>query len=121
MGTNEFLKKRDERDRRFFEAGMKTGAQLVTDFISQSLHDPAVMGKTRVLNRGSIDKIFANCSKLDDHFSRAFSNHVEADYIRAEWDAVMRDIYGDDADPFEKRYPYAKNVQYLKPQKGWVD
>lgn len=121
MAQNEFLRKRDERDRRFFMAGMMTGAQLVTDFVSQSLHDPAVMGKTRVLNRGSIDKIFDNCSKLDDHFCLAFSNHVEADYIRDEWDAVMRDIYEDDAAPFTKRYPYAKEFQYLKPQKGWVD
>lgn len=120
MAKNEFLKKRDARDRAFFEAGMKTGAQLITDFVSQTLHDPAVMGKTRVLNRGSIDKIFDNCSKLDDHFCLAFSNHVEADYIRDEWDAVMRDIFGDDAAPFNLRYPYAKDFQYMKAQKGWV-
>lgn len=121
MAKNEFLKKRDARDGCFFEAGMQTGVQLVTDYISQSLHDPNVMGKTRVLNRKTLDKIFENCAKLDDHFSLAFSNHVEADYRREEWDAVMKDIWGDDADPFEKRYPYAKDFQYLKPQKGWTD
>jgi hypothetical protein len=33
----------------------------------------------------------------------------------------MREIFGDDADPFEKRYPYAKDIKYLKPKKGWVD
>lgn len=120
MGKNEFLKKQAERDRRFFEAGMQTGVQLAADFVSQSLHDPAVMGKTRVLNRGSIDKIFDNCKDLDDHFSLAFASHVEADYVREEWDAVMREIYGDDATPFEERYPFAKDFQYLKPQKGWV-
>lgn len=121
MGNNEFLKKRDDRDRRFFDAGMQTGLQLAADYIAQSLHDPDVMGKTRVLNRKTLDKIFINCEKLDAHFSMAFSNHVEADYRREEWDAVMRDIYGADADPFEKRYPYAKDFQYLKPQKGWAD
>lgn len=121
MAKNEFLKKRDERDRCYFEAGMQTGVQLVADYIAQTLHDPDVMGKTRVLNRKTLDKIFENCAKLDDHFSLAFSNHVEADYRREEWDAVMRDIYGEDADPFEKRYPYAKEFRYLKPQKGWTD
>lgn len=121
MGANEFLKKRDERDRKFFDAGMRTGVQLVTDFVSQSLHDPNVMGKYRVLRRNSIDKIFANCKRLDDHFSLAFSDHVEADYVREEWDGVMRDIYGDDADAFELRYPFAKDIKYLKPKKGWVD
>lgn len=120
MGKNEFLKKQAERDRRFFEAGMRTGVQMATDYVCQSLHDPGVMGKTRVLNKGSIEKIFANCSELDDHFSLAFSDHVEADYVREEWDAVMREIFGDDAAPFEERYPFAKDFQYLKPQKGWV-
>lgn len=121
MAKNEYLKKQAARDRCLFEAGMQTGAQLVADYIAQSLHDPDVMGKTRVLNRGTLDKIFANCEKLDEYFSVAFSNHVEADYRREQWDSVMRDIYGADADPFEKRYPYAKDFHYLKPQKGWVD
>ena len=93
----------------------------MADFMVQSLHDPDVMGKTRVLNRGSIEKILANCTKLDEHFSLAFSDHVEADYRREEWDGVMKEIYGEDADPFNKRYPYAKDFQYLKPQKGWAD
>lgn len=119
MGSN-YIQQRQERDRIYFDAGMRTGVQLVTDFISQTLADPAVMGKNRVLSRKSLDKIFANCSKLDDHFSLAFSDHVEADYVRAEWDGVMKEIYGDDADPFEKRYPFAKEIKYCKPRKGWT-
>ena len=121
MAKNNFLAQRDARDRKFFEAGMRTGMQLVSDFISQTLHDPNVMGKTRVLNRGSIDKIFENCRLLDEHFSLAFSDHVEADYVREEWDGVMREIYGEDADVFELRYPFAKDIKYLKARKGWVD
>ena len=104
-----------------FNDGMKTGVQLMDDFVSLSLHDPDVMGKNRVMKRGSIDKVFANCSKLDDHFSRAFDTmDVEADYVRAEMDAALYDIYGDDADPFEKRYPHAKEIKYCKPRKGWT-
>lgn len=121
MGSNNYLKMRAERDRRFFESGMRTGAQLVVDFVSQTLHDPEVMGKNRVLNRGSIEKILGHCKALDEHFCLAFSDHVEADYIRDEWDQCLRDIFGDDTDSFTKRYPYAKDFQYMKAQKGWVD
>jgi hypothetical protein len=64
MGSN-YIKMRDERDRRYFNAGMNTGVQLATDFICETLRDPDVMGKTRVLSRESIEKIFANCRKLD--------------------------------------------------------
>lgn len=120
MAKNNYIAMRAERDRRFFEAGMRTGAQLVVDFVSQTLHDPDVMGKNRVLNRGSIEKIFGHCKVLDEHFCLAFSDHVEADYIRDEWDACLREIFGDDTDSFTKRYPYAKDFQYMKAQKGWV-
>lgn len=121
MGGNNYIKMRAERDRTFFEAGMRTGAQLVVDFVTQTLHDPDVMGKNRVMKRDTIEKILGNCKVLDEHFSLAFSDHVEADYIREEWDSVMREIFGEDADSFEKRYPYAKEFKYLKPKKGWVD
>ena len=106
--------------RKGFEDGMRTGVQLLADFMAMTLHDPDVMGKNRVLNRGSIEKIFRNCSKLDDHYSTAFdAGNVEADYIREEMDAALRDIYQDKADPFNKRYPYAKDIRYCKSRKGW--
>lgn len=118
--ANEFLAKRDQRDWNFFDAGMQMGVQLLSDYISQTLTDPAVMGKNRVFSRKSLDKVFDNCSKLDKHFCMAFTDHVEADYIREEWDRIMRQIYKEDAAPFEKRYPYAKKIKYMKPRKGWI-
>lgn len=121
MAKNNYIAQRQARDRQFFEAGMRTGAQLATDFVTQTLHDPDVMGKNRVLGRATLDKVFAHCKELDEHFSLAFSDHVEADYVREEWDSVMREIYGDDADPFNKRYPYAKDFCYMKAKKGWAD
>lgn len=122
MGAkNEFLRRRDERDREYYEAGMRTGAQLVVDFVTQSLHDPNVMGKNRILSRSTLEKVFANCTKLDDYYSLAFTKHVEADARREEWDKVLKEIYADDTDPFEKRYPDATKFSYMKPLKGWAD
>lgn len=121
MGKNEFLRKRDERDRKFFEAGMKTGAQFATDYIALSLHDPVVMGKNRILSGSTISKVFIHAGKLDEHFCLAFSDHVEADYVRTELDGALKEVFGEDTVPFEQRYPYAKDFNYLKPQKGWND
>ena len=121
MAKNDFLRKQAERDRRFFEAGMQTGAQFATDYIALVLHDPEAMGKTRVLNGSTIRKVLLHMGKMDDHFCLAFSDHVEADYVRNELDGALREIFGDDTVPFEKRYPYAKDFNYMKPQKGWTD
>lgn len=59
-----YLKQLKEAYRQGFNHGMDTGVQLMDDFISMSLHDPDVMGKNRVLNSGSINKIFDNCKNL---------------------------------------------------------
>ena len=120
-GKNEYLRKRAERDREYYEAGMRTGAQLVVDFVTQSLHDPDVMGKNRIFSRATLEKMFANCKKLDDYYSLAFTKHVEADARREEWDKVLREVFGNDTDPFEVRYPDAEKFNCMKPLKGWAD
>lgn len=121
MGSkNDFLKKRDERDRRFFEAGMQTGIQMVTDFVQIALRDPQTVGKD-TFGRGRIERLFQTCGALDDHFHVAFSGAVDADYVQEEMDASLREIYGDDLVPFALRYPWLKQLGYTKPQKGWVD
>ena len=35
-------------------------------------------------------------------------------------EAALREIYSEDTDSFEKRYPYAKDIKYLKPRKEWI-
>lgn len=53
-----YLQQLKQAYRQGFNHGMDTGVQLMDDFISMSLHDQEVMGKTRVLNSSSINKIF---------------------------------------------------------------
>lgn len=118
MAGNDFLKKQKERDRKFFDAGMMFGLQLANDFYQMTLHDKSVMG-SRVLGRDMIERIAAHTSKLDDHFSDAFSDHVEADFLQEEMDGVLRNIFGDDLIPFAERYPIVKQYGYLKSRKGW--
>lgn len=118
MAKKDFLEKQKQRDRKFFEAGMMFGAQLANDFYQVTLHDKNVMG-SRVLGRIQLEKIAANCAMLDDHFSDAFSDSVEADYLQEELDGVLREIFGDDLIPFRERYPTVKQFGYMKARKGW--
>lgn len=118
MARSDFLEKQKQRDRKFFDAGMMFGLQLANDFYQMTLHDKNVMG-SRVLGRTMIEKIAEHTSRLDDHFSDAFSDNVESDYLQEEMDGVLRDIFGKDLVPFAERYPIVKQYSYLKARKGW--
>ena len=118
-GKNSFLKQREERDRQYFNAGMSTGIQLASDFIQMALRDPEVMGKD-TFGKKRLEKVFAKCHELDDHYHVAFSGSVDADYVQEELDANLREIHGEELVPFDKRYPYVKQFGYMKARKGWV-
>lgn len=120
MAKNDFLKKRDERDRKFYDAGMVMGVQLCHDYVQMALRDPDVMKKD-IFGRERIEKLFKKCTEYDEHFSIAFSREVDADYVQEEMDSILREIWGKDLVPFAERYPYAKQFSYKKAQKGWVD
>lgn len=115
---NDFQEKQRQRDRKFFNAGMNFGLQLANDFFQMTIHDKTVMG-SRVMGRSMIERIAAHTVELDDHFSNAFGDDVEADYLQEEMDGVLREIFGDDLIPFAKRYPTVKQYGYLKSRKGW--
>lgn len=118
-GKNEYLQKRDERDRQMLLAGMNLGMQAATDYMQIALRNPKVMKKD-TFGRGRIDKILREIMELDDKFSKAYSADVDADYYQEKMDALLREIWGDDLLPFAERYPGLKKHGYNKPRKGWV-
>lgn len=121
MSRNEFIRKRDERDRRFFEAGMRTGMQMVHDYMQIVLRNPKIMGKD-TFARPRIEKICEGIQEVDDYFCIAFNaEHKEADKRQEEMDALLREIWKEDTQPFAVRYPYTKQYGYDKARKGWVD
>ena len=121
MGNkNEFLKQRDERDRRFFNAGMMMGCQLVHDYVQMALREPDVMKKD-IFGRKRIEKLFLKCKEYDDYYHLCFTKHVEADKRQEEMDLVLKEIWGDDLVPFAERYPYTKYYGYGKALKEWVE
>ena len=120
MAGNDYLKKRAARDQAWLDVGEEFGMQKMADYIAIALHDPDVMGKN-VYSRERIDKFFDKLSEIADYFSKAFSQDKEADYYQEQLDKAQREIYGDDMQPFNVRYPYMKEISYKKAKKGWVD
>lgn len=118
MANNDFLSRQKERDRKLFDAGMMFGLQLANDYYQMTLNNPEVMG-SRVLGRAMIEKIAAHTKVLDDHFSNAFTGHVEADFLQEEMDGILRNIWKEDLAPFPERYPIVKQYSYMKSRKGW--
>lgn len=88
------------------------------DYYQMTLNNPEVMG-SRVLGRAMIEKIAAHTKVLDDHFSNAFTGHVESDFLQEEMDGILRNIWKEDLIPFHERYPIVKQYSYMKSRKGW--
>lgn len=120
MAKNDYQKRREARDQVWLDVGEQMGIQKVADYIAIALHDPDVMGKN-VYSRERIEKFFDKLSEIADYFSNAFSMDKEADYYQDQLDKAQREIYGDDMQPFNERYPFMKETSYKKAKKGWVD
>ena len=86
--------------------------QFDVDIWSMLLHNEEGYGKKRLTEL--IHKFIA----LHEKYIIAFDpKHPEADYFRELLDREMRDIWGEEADPFDVRFPYAKQIFYDKPMK----
>ena len=119
MGKNDLLKRQEARDRQVFAAGLRMGMQIAGDYFQIAVRSPDVMKKD-ICGRGRIEKIMNKTMELDDYFSTAFSDHVEAERYQEEMDRLLREIWEDDLIPFNERYDTVKTIKYNKPKKGWV-
>ena len=120
MAKNDYVKKRKAHDQTLLDIGQELGIQQMADYVTIALHDPDVMGKN-VYSRQRIDKFFAKLQEIADYYGNAFSDSKEADYYQEQLDRAQREIFGDDLQPFNVRYPYMKEISYKKARKGWVD
>ncbi|EGC8431299.1 hypothetical protein H9185_001178 [Listeria monocytogenes] len=122
MGNNnEFFKKRDERDQKFFDAGADVGFQKCLDYVMNALRDPELVGSD-IWGEKRLLALNILLGKYDDYFHPAWNaKHKEADYKQRELDARLKEGCGKYFAPFLMRYPYMKDISYNKPQKGWLD
>ena len=117
---NDYIKKRTERDQAWLDTGEEMGIQKMADYLAIALHDPDVMGKN-IYSRKRIDLFMKKLGELADFYGKAFSLKKEADWYQEKLDDALKEIYGDDLQKFNVRYPKMKELSYKKAQKGWTD
>ena len=106
---NEFLRKRDERDQKFLDAGEDMGMQKMWDYVQQALRETDVVSND-IFGRNRLEKLYKRVSELADHYHPAFTKDREADNRQEELDGVLREVWGEDLVPFYERYPYLKKI-----------
>lgn len=120
-GKNEFLKKRDERDQKFFDAGMDVGFQKCLDYVMNALRDPELVSKD-IWGEKRLLALNLLLREYDDYFHPAWNpKHKLADARQRDLDARLKAGCGKYFAPFDARYPCLQEISYDKPQKGWTD
>ena len=90
MGSakNDFLRKRDERDQKFLDAGEQMGVQKMWDYVQQALRETEVVGPV-IFGRKRLEKLYKRVSELADHYHPAFTKDREADNRQEELDTTQ--------------------------------
>lgn len=113
---NEYLAKREADRQKFFSAGCDTTAQQMFDMMCLVLHDPDIMGKD-TFGADRLKKINRALYEREAYYHEAWCHRQESDYYQEKLDAALREIFGDEIDPFNERYPYMKIWDYNKVAK----
>ena len=113
---NAFLSKQDELKQRCFVAGCEITAQQMFDMMCLALHDPQIMGKD-IFGPNRLKKVHKAMYEFEKQYHDAWVHKEESDYLQEKLDAALREIFGDDLEPFQKRYPLTKEWNYYKPTK----
>lgn len=114
--NNAFLAKQEEIKQRCFVAGCDITAQQMFDMMCLVLHDPEIMGKD-TFGANRLLKVRKAMYELEKQYHEAWVHTEESDYKQEKLDAALREIFGDDLDPFQERYPLTKEWDYFKPTK----
>ena len=89
------------------KAGQDTAYQRAYDYLSIAMRDAGLSGaKIKAICRAAVE--------LDGELGRAWEpmRDPEADVCQDRLDRRLKEIFGNDFVPFEKRYPYIKRVKY---------
>lgn len=113
---NAYLEKLDRVKQECFVAGCEITAQQMYDMMCLVLHDPEIMGKD-TFGANRLKKIHKAMFDLESKYHEAWIFQPESDFYQEKLDAGLREIFGDELDPFQKRYPMCKEWNYNKPYK----
>lgn len=119
MAKNDYLARQKARDKAIFAAGEDIGMQRMWDAVQLALRNPNVVN-TDIHGRPRLERLYNGVKEVMDTFHPAFTDAVDADWHQEKLDQALGEIWGEDLEPFDKRYPAIKQYGYDKPRKGWV-
>lgn len=117
-GKKNYAARQKAAQQAVLEIGEELGMQKMWDYVQSCLHDPEIMKKD-TFGKERMTTLFEGLKKKADLYAVAFTDDKEADYYQEKLDADLREIWGDDFQPFEMRYPYVRQFGYDKARKGW--
>lgn len=94
----------------YLDIGLNSGAQVTVDILCVALRDPEAMGGD-VWGRERIERLVLRMEVLKQTFGPAFHPDPEQDYMQAQLDGALREIFGDDLVPFCERHPYVRELK----------
>lgn len=111
MGKNGYMEKLKAEKQALLTVGEETGFQKCFDFVQLALRDPRVVGSD-AWGRERLKRLFEIVAEYDKQYMTAFRCEAESDVMQDHLDRRLREIAGDDLQPFPVRYPYIKMQKY---------
>lgn len=112
---NAYLAKRDAIEQQIWDAAQSTFVQYMADLFTLTLNDPKFMGKD-VFGAARIKTVIEGIRHYDGLYHDALQTKAESDYLRETLDKNLLRILRNDPEfvPFQKRYPWLKEISYRK-------
>lgn len=116
MKQSGFMKRQQEMSREYVLAGVNIGMQQAADAFAIALHDSSLMGKN-AFGAARIKAVTDRANQIIDEFFDAWRPGPEQDYQQDRLDRALKDIFGEELQPFKQRYPFVKEQKYRRAKK----
>ncbi len=113
---NPYLHRQKLMQDKCFEIGIDEGMQIMCDLLDIVLNDKKIMGKN-VYGKKRLQMLKEQIHQKYTYYAPAWGDGMECDAKQKELDGCLKNIYGEEYNPFSERYPYCKDVDYSKPHR----
>lgn len=114
MKQSGYLKRQADVQDKLLRIGTEVGQQQVFDALALALRDPAVMGAKCVFGPAKVKTVCQRVQEIVQEFADAWSPSPEQDYQQDRLDRALKDIFGEELQPFKQRYPFMKEQKYRR-------
>lgn len=114
MKQSGYLKRQADVQDKLLRIGTEVGQQQVFDALALALRDPEIMSAKGVLGPAKVKTVCQRVQEIVQEFADAWSPGPEQDYQQDRLDRALKDIFGEELQPFKQRYPFMKEQKYRR-------